>query len=211
MSNIKEYPFPVMSSDCRLDSLTRLAKLIITSYEEFIYPSLFRFGLLDDEHIEKYLSCSTMEEIYEDAMKGKERESLIYLEKQRLFSNIDIWESLRDPASTADSPKEEGFIFKPMPYHDNPSKTAVLKALSVKDCKIEVNNKVLAEISVIKPTAKQKELFNRLSEFLEWAKENNLSKSILSYFYTDTKGEAQVNVRTILGVLWCTEIKNNIK
>ena len=208
MSNIKEYPFPVMSSDRRLDSLTRLAKLIITSYEEYIYPSLFRFGLLDDEHIEKYLSSPTMEDIYKDAMKGKERESLIYLEKQRLFSNIDIWESLRDPASTADSPKEEGFIFKPMPYHETPAKTAVLKALSVKDCKIEVNNKVLAEISVIKPTAKQKELFNRLSEFMEWAKKNNLSKSILSYFYTDTKGETQVSVRAILGVLWCTEIKD---
>lgn len=110
MSNIKEYPFPVMSSDRRLDSLTRLAKIIITSYEEYIYPTLFRFGLLDDEHIEKYLSSPTMEDIYKDAMKGKERESIIYLEKQRLFSGIDIWESLRDPASTADSPKEEGFI-----------------------------------------------------------------------------------------------------
>ena len=197
-----------MSSDRRLDSLTRLAKNIITSYEEFVYPTLFRFGLLDDEHIEKYLSSPTMEDIYKDAMKGKERENLIYLEKQRLFSNIDIWESLRDPASTADSPKEDGFIFKPMPYHENPSKAAVLKALSVKDCKIEVNNKVLAEISVIKPTVKQKELFNRLSEFMEWAKKSNLSKSILSYFYTDTKGETQVSVRAILGVLWCTEIKD---
>lgn len=208
MSNIKEYPFPVMSSDRRLDSLTRLAKNIITSYEEFVYPTLFRFGLLDDEHIEKYLSSPTMEEIYKDAMKGKERESLIYLEKQRLFSNIDIWESLRDPASTADSPNEEGFIFKPMPYHETPSKTAVLKALSVKDCKIQVNNEALAVMSIIKPTATQREIYNHLSELLEWAKKNNLSKSILSYFYTDTKGETQVSVKTILGVLWCTEIKN---
>ena len=211
MSNIKEYPFPVMSSDRRLDSLTRLAKLIITSYEEFVYPTLFRFGLLDDEHIEKYLSSPTMEEIYKDAMKGKERETIINLEKQRLFSNIDIWESLRDPASTADSPNEEGFIFKPMPYHETPSKTAVLKALSVKDCKIQVNNEALAVMSIIKPTAMQREIYNHLSELLEWVKKNNLSKSILSYFYTDTKGEAQVNVRTILGVLWCTEIKNNKK
>lgn len=208
MSNIKEYPFPVMLSDRRLDSLTRLAKLIITSYEEYIYPTLFRFGLLDDEHIEKYLSSPTMEDIYKDAMKGKERENLIYLEKQRLFSNIDIWESLRDPASTADSPNEEGFIFKPMPYHETPSKTAVLKALSVKDCKIQVNNEALAVMSIIKPTATQREIYNHLSELLEWVKKNNLSKSILSYFYTDTKGETQVSVSAILGVLWCTEIKN---
>ena len=208
MSNIKEYPFPVMLSDRRLDSLTRLAKLIITSYEEYIYPTLFRFGLLDDEHIEKYLSSPTMEEIYKDAMKGKGRETIINLEKQRLFSNIDIWESLRDPASTADSPNEEGFIFKPMPYHETPSKTAVLKALSVKDCKIQVNNEALAVMSIIKPTATQREIYNHLSELLEWAKKNNLSKSILSYFYTDTKGETQVSVSAILGVLWCTEIKD---
>lgn len=208
MSNIKEYPFPVMLSDRRLDSLTRLAKLIITSYEEYIYPTLFRFGLLDDEHIEKYLSSPTMEDIYKDAMKGKGRETIIHLEKQRLFSNIDIWESLRDPASTADSPNEEGFIFKPMPYHETPSKTAVLKALSVKDCKIQVNNEALAVMSIIKPTATQREIYNHLSELLEWMKKNNLSKSILSYFYTDTKGETQVSVSAILGVLWCTEIKN---
>lgn len=208
MSNIKEYPFPVMSSDRRLDSLKRLAKLIITSYEEYIYPTLFRFGLLDDEHIEKYLSSPTMEDIYKDAMKGKGRETIIHLEKQRLFSNIDIWESLRDPASTADSPNEEGFIFKPMPYHETPSKTAVLKALSVKDCKIQVNNEALAVMSIIKPTAMQREIYNHLSELLEWVKKNNLSKSILSYFYTDTKGETQVSVSAILGVLWCTEIKN---
>lgn len=208
MSNIKEYPFPVMLSDRRLDSLTRLAKLIITSYEEYIYPTLFRFGLLDDEHIEKYLSSPTMEDIYKDAMKGKGRETIIHLEKQRLFSNIDIWESLRDPASTADSPNEEGFIFKPMPYHETPSKTAVLKALSVKDCKIQVNNEALAVMSIIKPTAMQREIYNHLSELLEWVKKNNLSKSILSYFYTDTKGETQVSVSAILGVLWCTEIKN---
>ena len=84
------------------------------------------------------------------------------------------------------------------------------------DAPAEVNEKLKALAESLakkangdrKPTAKQKELFNRLSEFMEWAKKNNLSKSILSYFYTDTKGETQVSVRAILGVLWCTEIKD---
>ena len=63
--------------------LPRAARSKAASFKREVYPTLLNFGLLDDEHVQKYLNCVTMEEIYKDALK-ENRQSITLLEQKAL-------------------------------------------------------------------------------------------------------------------------------
>lgn len=204
-NSLKE--FPEMVSLHQQMELNRVAKLMVQAYEKFVYPILFRFELLDDAHIRKYLRSSTAEDIYLDAM-DKNREKWLYLERELLFNDTDLWASVRDYSSSSRNPREEGFVFVKLPYSDYIRKNTILKALTVKDCRISIDERILYEESVIKPTDEQRELYGFLAGFCEELEKKNIKKRALGELLCTIDEKICPNVRGILGVTLCSEKRN---
>ena len=64
--------FPTMVNAELESALPRHARNKVKQYKQNIYPVLLQFGLLDDAHVQKYLNCGTMEEIYKDLPEVKQ-------------------------------------------------------------------------------------------------------------------------------------------
>ena len=162
----------MVNSNLEFD-LPRAARNKAASFKRDVYPTLLDFGLLDDEHVQKYLNCGTMKEIYEDALK-ENRRSITLLEQKALVEATkdekqreDVWKFLRDSKSPVKSPKEDGFTFAPLPFSDYSNNGVITKALSVKDLDILVDEQFLKDLCVIKPSDEQRELWDMLEDFCE--------------------------------------------
>lgn len=202
--------FPEMVNLTLEEGLNRQARGIVKGFQTEIYPLLLQFGLFDDKHIEKYLSCETVEDIYKDALevapqeisKMKQKELVEEL-KENPKEREDVWQIFRGSRSEAKSPEEEGFVWKPIPGADFRNRKALLNALSVKDMKISINEAYLTEVSVVRPTAEQKELYNMVLEFCEAYNKNGYHKkhNIGSLFASNLKG-IYPSANSILGIQW---------
>ena len=188
--------FPTMVNSNLEFELPRAARNKAASFKRDVYPTLLDFGLLDDEHVQKYLNCGTMKEIYEDALK-ENRRSITLLEQKALVEAAkdekhreDVWKFLRDSKSPVKSPKEDGFIFAPLPFSDYSNNGVITKALSVKDLDILVDEQFLKDLCVIKPSDEQKELWDMLEDFCENFNKKNFHKKycIPNLFIGDGNG-----------------------
>ncbi len=188
--------FPTMVNADLESALPRHARSKAKQYKQNVYPILLQFGLLDDAHVQKYLNCGTMEEIYKDALK-ENRQSITVLEQKALVEEAkdekqreDVWKFLRDSKSPVKSPKEDGFIFAPLPYSDYTNNGVITKALSVKDMDILVDEQFLKDLCVIKPSDEQRELWDMLEDFCEKFNKKNLHKKyyIPNLFIGDGNG-----------------------
>lgn len=207
--------FPVVVNTSLEDGLNRRAEFIVKSFKAEIYPLLLKFGLLDDNHIRKYLACDTTEAIYSDALK--ENPSTIYALKQQAFveelkedpkQRIDVWSIFRDFRSEVKSPEEDGFIFRPIPGSNHHNRFVVLKALSVKNLCFSIDREFLKEISIVKPTDEQIELYNMVKDFCEAYNNNNFYKKrcVTNLFSSNANGIFP-NIHNILGLNWIYQIK----
>lgn len=188
--------FPTMVNADLESALPRHARSKAKQYKQNVYPILLQFGLLDDAHVQKYLNCGTMEEIYKDALT-ENRQSITVLEQKALVEEAkdekqreDVWKFLRDSKSPVKSPKEDGFIFAPLPYSDYNWNGVITKALSVKDMDILVDEQFLKDLCVIKPSDEQRELWDMLEDFCEKFNKKNLHKKycIPNLFIGDGNG-----------------------
>jgi hypothetical protein len=208
--------FPVVvNKDCE-DGLNHYAESTVKRFNTEIFPLLLKFGLLDDKHIEKYLACDTTEAIYKDALAENpssiyalEQEALIEEMKENPKEKRDVWRIFRGAITEAKSPKEEGFIFSPIPGADCRNRVAILKALSVKNLQFSIDREYLKKASIVHPTEKQVELFNMLSDFCEAYNKKNFHKwkPINCVLYGDANG-IHPSVHSILGLTYLYEIKN---
>ena len=95
--------FPIMVNSSFESCLNRAARGRAKSFQSEVYPALLRFGLLDDEHVQKYLSCDTMQSIFEDALLENKQsvmalEQKAFVEKQKPEKEQeDVWGFMRDP------------------------------------------------------------------------------------------------------------------
>lgn len=203
----KEKVFPKMVSNRRFEEYKRVAHLIVNAYKISIYPILFRFRVWDDEHIRKYLGCTSTEEIYLDAMR-ENKERMLFLEQEAAFNEEDFWKIIRDESSPVKSPKEEGFVFVKLPKHDYENRDIIIKSLFVENKQIHINEDFLEEESIIHPSNRQKELYNIVSNFCDEMDKAGFSReNIDAVLYTTTKGKMVPNVRGILHILSCYAIK----
>ena len=195
--------FPVMVSDQLVDALPKCAKGFVAEYKKDIYPILYKFGMLDDKHIQKYLNSVTIEDIYRDALVENEA-AVKQLEQEALYDEErDVWKRLRRWDSPKKAPKEEGFVFLDMPLHDYSHRDIILKALSVKNGEILIDEAFLMEVSTIKPTAEQKELWDMLSDFCERFNKKGFNKKYdITLLFSADKNGTFPNVYTILKRLW---------
>ena len=206
--------FPTMVNKSLEERLYHRAEFVVKRFNLEIFPLLLKFGLLDDKHIEKYLGCDTIEEIYKDALA--ENPSSIYALEQQAFieelkenpeERADVWGFLRGSKSEAKSPKEAGFIFKPIPGADQRNRKLVLKALSVKNLTFSIDRELLREASIIHPTDEQIELYNMLSEFCEAYNSMTSRKPITHILSTKSDGTLYPNVHSILGATWIYDLR----
>lgn len=208
--NMTKKSFPLMVNKSFEEGLNRFAEATVKLFNSEIFPLLLNFGLLDDKHIEKYLTCDTVEDIYKDALT--ENPNSIYAMEQQAFveelkenpkDRVDVWSILRDPKSEVKSPKEEGFIFRSIPGSDSRNRKTILKALSVKDLKFHIDTEYLTEASIVHPTDSQIELYNMLSDFCEAFNKKDFHKkrNILGLFSSNKNG-IYPNIYSILGLSW---------
>ena len=206
--------FPVMVNEDLRNALYRHAKAKVKNFKESIYPLLFELDLFDEAHIKKYLNCDTMEAIYKDALTEnpkyifKLEQKYILEQEKKKGEREDIWKFLRDPKSPVQSPNEEGFIFAAMPLADSYYKGILSKALSVKNAEIITDTNLLDEVSIIKPTDQQRELFDMLSDFCELFNKKGFYKkyNILGLIFGDANG-IHPSIANILQKQWITEKK----
>lgn len=196
---------PAMVNTDREYRLNRLAERIVKDYTRRVFPILYNFGLLDDGHIKKYLGCYTTEEIYKDAM-SENPGRMLDLEREASFYGEDLWASIRDRTSPVESPSEEGFLFARLPG-DEPCKMVVIKALSVKDCKIHIDRKVLYEESVLYPSQESQELYALLADFCEEFERLNHKKKHLYSLLEYEGGKWRPNICGIMGRWFLKEAK----
>lgn len=207
--------FPVVVNKRLEDSLNHKAELTAKRFQKGIYPLLMKFGLLDDLHIEKYLACDTTEAIYNDVLAENpsyitylEQEARIEEMKENFNERRDVWEIFRGTITEAKSPKEEGFVFKPIPGAEISRRKDILKALSVRNLQIFIDRECLQEASIVHPTEEQVELYNVLSDICETFNKNNwhITKLTPCTIGISEKGLYPI-LQNILGLNWCYEIK----
>ena len=201
--------FPVMVNISFEDALNRAARGMAKSFKSEVYPILFNFGLLNDEHVQKYLNCDTMEDIYKDALQ-ENAQNIYVLEQKFLIENLkdekereDVWGFLRDAKSEVKSPKENGFIFRRIPGSDYTYKDYVLKGISVKNLEFLIDEKVYTEISTLNPTDGQRECYEMMSEIFDtFNKWNAKRKKNFESFIAKENGLYIPNIHTILNLQW---------
>ena len=203
--------FPVMVNEDLRNAIQRHANAKVKNFKELIYPLLLELDLLDEAHIKKYLNCDTKEAIYKDALTENAKyifklEQKYLIEQQKKESEReDVWKFLRDPKSPVQSPNEEGFIFAAMPLADSSYKNILKHVLSVKNADILIDTNLIEEVSIIKPTDEQKELFDVVSDFCEIMNSKKLYKKyhIPGLFFVDANG-IHPNIHVILRKEWIT-------
>ena len=167
--------FPTIVSSFLEEEHNRVARNIVKSYKNSVYPILFRFRLWDDEHIRKYLGCTTTEEIYKDAMQ-ENKERMLFFEQEADFNNEDFWKIIRDESSPVLRPNEDGFVFKKLPCFDYRDRKLIVKSLSVNNREIQIDEDILQAGSIVVPNEKQRELYNIVADFCDELKSKGFSK-----------------------------------
>lgn len=201
--------FPVMVNVAFENWLNRAARGRAKSFKSEVYPTLFKFGLLNDEHVQKYLKSETFEDIYKDALQ-ENAQSVYALEQKFLIENSknekereDVWRFLRDAKSEVKSPKENGFIFRRIPGSDDTHNNLVLMGITVKNLEFLIDEKVYTEISTLKPTDGQRECYEMMSEIFDtFNKWNAKRKKNFESFIAMENGVYVPNIHTILGLQW---------
>lgn len=165
----------------------REAAYFVEQFTRRVIPLLQRFGLDDDEHLRKYLTSETFEDIYKDIIASPTNKVL--LQNVQELDN-DFWINYREAGSEATSPEEEGFVFLQMPYGSMRTAKIWIDAISVKDGQFSIDKEYIEELCVIKPTERQQAAYDLAAQFCEGiAKLGYEKKNILDFFITDQDGK----------------------
>ena len=198
MEKTKE--FPVMVNDYLTWRLPRAAKQFVEEFTGGVYPMLHKFGILDDEHIQKYIYSLSRKDIYEDVLrdnpdviKGMEQDALFEPER-------DVWRIFRDCRSPVKSPLEDGFIFASMPMHDYSNRNFICKSLSVHNKEILIDKDFLLNGCIIRPSEQQKELWALLSDFCEKFNEGGFYKKwFANHLFVHSNKGIKPSIEMLLG------------
>lgn len=186
MKDLKK-EIPVLKSTSTYNSLIYLMGELQSFFHDVLYPGLLRLGKSDDTYAGKCLSYDSMEQIYDDALK-ESAETLRMLENLSSSFGEDFWKPFRTKDCSCKSPKEKGFVFaeSPLRYAYKPHKEIVLKAVSIKNGAIVVDDSVLREECIIKPTKESLELYELLDNFCEVLNEKNINKRTIKDLFIQT-------------------------
>ena len=183
-----KHPFPVCINFRKQLDLQRKALLFIKEFESGVYPVLFKFDILDEKHIVKYMSCISFRTIYEDLLTERP-DRIAYLEQEERFSGTDHWSMFRDSVkSYHNDPQKEGkvspgdpaFVFAEMPLADISLREQLIGCISYEKGHLVINHAELENLCVVHPTERQLAMFEILSELCDRLKKEGFSKENIS-------------------------------
>ena len=196
-----KYSFEPQFSTGLYNDLMGLAQRIVTLFTQEVKPVLTLFGLHSDEYIRKCFHLESMEEIYKNAME-KNATRIGLLEDIAAAKGEDFWEPLRDEDSEAKKPTEEGFVFRKIPWADNPTWMIdkVCKAgLTVDNCKFHIDENAIKAESMFYPTDRMRELLDLATDFCETVNAMNLKrKNVLSWLFVENDNKIKPNPKGIV-------------
>lgn len=197
-----KYELPSLMSTTLLGDLTLAAEDFVMLFSTQVKPAIRKFGLLDVDHVKKYLGCADMRPIYEDAV-AKDELRVRLLEDFEISHNTDFWEPFRAENCKAQTPRDEGFEFKPMPLANDPAwmREKVLRVIKVsEDCALSIDEQILPQECLIHPTDRKRQLFDLVSEFCaEFNKQKFKGRNNYRLLFTyDKDGNLAPNASGIL-------------
>lgn len=195
----KTKQLPVLRSTRKFLALKTAADNLVNAFTKSIIPTMNRLGITDDEHIRKYLYSFSMEDLYLDAISENAEKIKVY---ESMYESLgrDYWAALRDRKCDVKSPQKEGFVFAQLPiarttpvYRDS-----VLKAISVNDGVLQIDEKVLENECIIHPSEKDVELYHLIEEFCSKFEALNYKKRSLQSVITYKNGHLAPNFTGIV-------------
>ena len=161
---------------------------------------LHKFGILDDEHIQKYIFSLSRKDIYEDVLRDNP-DVIKGMEQDALFEpDRDVWRIFRDGSSPVKTPQEEGFIFASMPMACYSNRNFICKSLSVHNKEILIDEDFLLNGCIVKPTPQQEQLWALLSDFCEKFNEAGYYKKwFVNHLFNQQGGKVVPSIEIILG------------
>ena len=184
--------FPVVMNYWLNQQLERRALIISRNLEKIVFPILRRFGIASDESIRKYLLCSTYKDIFSDAQTL--HPEIISLLDYDAFNERDVYKEIREASCKIKSPTQEGFVFAKNPIYCSDKR--VLDSLTVEKGRITINTALLRELSIVRPTPPQQDLYDYVADFIEGL--GNYPKRTLQELFLLENGKLVPNARGIL-------------
>ena len=178
------------------EELRRFAHQVANNYSG-LFPTLARFGLLNEENIRKYLAASSWEIVYSDAMKLNKNHVSFLENCAKFVDNNDFWKPMRAKDCEVSSPSEPGFRFAYLPFGDPDGmerKKSVLPFLIVKGTQIGVNEQGLMALSMHHLTGKERELYLLVREFCNELDKRGLAGRTASNLFLFQRGKLIPNV-----------------
>lgn len=173
------------------------AVAFVRDFQRNVYPVLKRFSILNDESIKKYIACESFKDIYQDVAKSQLAKLFYNYMEQEVE---DFWRPFRENGCEAKHPEEEGFQFRLLPYATITGAKEWIGAISVHNCKLEIDRRMLEELCVVQPTEKHIAAYRLATQFCEELKKIGCEKKPAEDFFTlDDDGN---NIPSAKGILW---------
>lgn len=179
---------------------------IVESVKKDLFPILTKFGLMDDNHVNKYITCESCENIYLDIIKNPYQKPLINYLKQTddfwmLFSGKVFYEK-DDNMSTDAVPKliilrpgDKDFEFKKLPCGCIENGNLLVNAITYKNGNFIIDKAKIEELCVVHPTEKQKAAYDLCAQFCEDLQRIGCGdKQITQILTWDMYGHAKPNI-----------------
>lgn len=200
-----KFPFPTCINYRKQQDLERAARRFIREFQGGVFPVLFKFDILDDQHVTKYIRCLSFQAIYEDILAEKP-ERLAYLESEANFEGKDFWGLFRDPDKMGlVGPDDPAFVFAGTPLCDFSLREQVISCISFEKGKFVIDHAGIEKLCVIHPTERQLAMFEILSDLCSRLKAEGFSKENISslLFYDPKMKEMRVAVPDLLKNYFC--------
>lgn len=209
-----EHKFPLCINFHKQHDLERKARLFVEMFEGGVYPVLFKFGVLDEKHIAKYLGCTSFRTIYDDLLTERP-DRMAYLEQEERFSGIDHWAMFRDtPKTYWNNPQKDGkvspgdpaFVFAELPFADFSLREQLIGCISYEEGHLVINYDEIKKLCVVHPTERQLAMFEILSELCDRLKKEGFSReNVRNLLYYDSKSrETRISLPGLLKNNWIT-------
>ena len=187
---------PRLSSSLYVDMSTACS-FFVREFCQHVKPLLELFGFGSDEGINQFLRCISTEDIYNAAVE-KDRQRVDFLHDMYKARGEDLWAGFREEGCHVRSPHEDGFVFRQMPYAHALHREKWIKAVSVKNGRIQIDEKLLEQESMVYPSQRRQDCYAGAAAFCDWLKEKNFKIDHRKLFYYDKHGQLTPNDKYIL-------------
>lgn len=176
------------------------AKRIVNFFSKKVLPLLEKFGLNDDQHVNRYLRhCTTFQDIYSDIVGSGGRMLIKYMVYEYESEGKDFYKPFRAEGCKAKTPEEAGFEWRKLPQATGNEVSQIVEGISYENGCFTIDKALFEKWSVIEPTDKQRELYALAAQFCEDLKEIGYDQRLEYLLHWDWEGNIKPNIG---GIIW---------